>query len=90
MARPKADLPDRVALRALVVDDELLLRVTPAARSEGIAIAGDRLAVRTRAKPQDGAANKAVEKLVAGALGVALLLASGDCGTPFNKVTFPI
>lgn len=71
MARPKADLPGRAALRALVVDGELRLRVTPATRSEGIAIADDRLAVRTRVKPQDGAANKAVEKLVAGALGVA-------------------
>jgi uncharacterized protein YggU (UPF0235/DUF167 family) len=48
------------------------LRVTPGARSEGIEIAGDRVLVKVRAKPQDGAANEAALALLAAGLGVAV------------------
>ena len=48
----------------------LRVRVTPGARSESIAIEDGRVLVKVRAKPTDGEANAAVEKLVARALGV--------------------
>lgn len=70
MARPKADLPDPEELRALVADGQLRLRVTPGARTESMTIEGGRVLVKVRAKPNDGEANSAVEKLVARALGV--------------------
>lgn len=71
MAKPKADLPAADAIRALADGQgRLALRVTPGARAEGIAIEGGRLLVKTRAKPQDGAANEAVLALLAEALGV--------------------
>ena len=70
MARPKADLPDSETLRALVDNGELRVRVTPGARTEGISIVDDAVQVKVRAKPQDGAANAAVEALVASALGI--------------------
>lgn len=71
MARPKVDLPDPVALRALVREGRLAVRVTPGARSEGIVIEQGRIIIKTRAKPQGGAANDAVCKLVAQDLGLA-------------------
>ena len=72
MARPKADLPPASAVRALADGEgRLALRVTPGARSEGIAIEDGRLLVKVRAKPQDGAANDAVLALLAEALGIA-------------------
>lgn len=72
MARPKADLPSAADIEALFdAERRLAVRVTPGARSEGMAIEQGRLLVRTRAKPQDGAANVAVIKLVAKALGLA-------------------
>jgi len=52
-------------------EGRLALRVTPGARSEGIAIEDGRLLVKVRAKPQDGAANDAVLALLAEALGIA-------------------
>ena len=70
MARPKADLPDAQALRALVQAGELRVRVTPGARTESLAIVDGGVQVKVRAKPQDGAANTAVEALVAKALGI--------------------
>lgn len=62
-----------------VHDDHALLtvRLTPNARQEGIEgvkVLGDGkpvLAVRVRAVPEDGAANAALEKLLAGQVGVA-------------------
>ncbi|MCW1382310.1 DUF167 domain-containing protein [Novosphingobium sp. KCTC 2891] len=72
MARPKADLPPAEALRALVDGEgRLAVRVTPGARVEGIAIEDGRVAVKVRAKPEDGKATDAVLALVAQALGVA-------------------
>ena len=71
MARPRPDLPEADALRALVdAKGCLAVRVTPGARSEGISIRDGSVSVKVRAKPQDGAANAAVEKLVAQALGL--------------------
>lgn len=72
MARPKTDLPDGAVLRALVDSGgRLAVRVTPGARTEGFHIDGERLLARVRAKPEDGAANKAVAGLLAKALGCA-------------------
>lgn len=71
MARPRVDLPDTATLRAFVVGGRLSVRVTPGARSEGIAIEETSVFLKVRAKPRDGAANQAVCRLVAQALGVA-------------------
>ncbi|MEN7537420.1 DUF167 domain-containing protein [Aurantiacibacter flavus] len=72
MAKPKPDLPPAEAIRALAdAEGRLALRVTPGARSEGIAIADGAVQVKVRAKPQDGAANDAVIGLLAKALGSA-------------------
>ena len=72
MARPKADHPAAQAIRALIDSEgRLAMRVTPGARIERLSIEDGRLLAKVRAKPQDGAANAAVTKLVASALGVA-------------------
>ncbi|WP_225207406.1 DUF167 domain-containing protein [Novosphingobium huizhouense] len=72
MARPKVELPRAEVLRALIdAEGRLAVRVTPRARSEGIAIEGARVAVKVRAKPEDGKATAAVCALVAQALEVA-------------------
>jgi len=72
MARPKLDLPEADAIRALVDGEgRLAVRVTPGARVEGLAIEAGRLIAKVRAKPEDGKANAAVMDLVASALGVA-------------------
>ncbi|WP_095012222.1 DUF167 domain-containing protein [Tsuneonella mangrovi] len=72
MARPKADLPPAAAILALVDGEgRLALRVTPGARSEGIAISDGQVQVKVRAKPTDGAANDAVIRLLAKALAIA-------------------
>lgn len=72
MARPKADLPPAQAIRALIDrEGRLALRVTPGARVEQLLIEDEHLLAKVRAKPQDGAANAAVAKLVARALGIA-------------------
>ena len=47
------------------------MRVTPGARSEGIAIEGGQVQVKVRAKPEDGKANEAVLDLLSVALGCA-------------------
>jgi uncharacterized protein YggU (UPF0235/DUF167 family) len=72
VARPKADLPPAAALLALAdAEGRLALRVTPGARSEGIAIEQGRLIVKVRPRPEDGKANAAVLDLLADALGIA-------------------
>lgn len=69
MARPKPDLPDPAQIQQLIDSEgRLCVRVTPGARSESVAVEDGRLLVKTRAKPQDGAANAAVIRLVAAAL----------------------
>lgn len=71
MARAKADLPPPGLLRELIDDQgRIAVRVTPGARQESMAIEGGKVQVKVRAKPQDGAANQAVEKLLAQALGI--------------------
>lgn len=72
MARPRIDLPDAQAIRAIVDrEGRLAVRVTPGARIESLELADGGLAAKVRAKPQDGAANAAVLKLIASALGIA-------------------
>ena len=68
MKRLPADLPDADALRALIDEQGRL-----AARSETITITGTGVGVKVRAKPQEGAANTAVIRLVARALDLAPL-----------------
>lgn len=72
MARPRPDLPPAEAIRALVDSEgRLALRVSPGARSEALTIEGGRLLAKVRVKPQDGAANDAVIRLLAQALDIA-------------------
>ena len=72
MARPKADLPSPDAIRALVDDQgRLAVRVTPGARSEGLAIEDGRLLAKVRVKPEDGKATAAVIVMIATGLGIA-------------------
>lgn len=47
------------------------MRVTPGARSEGIEIIAGQVAVKVRAKPEDGKATAAVGELLAKALRIA-------------------
>lgn len=72
MARPKTEHLPAAALRALAdAEGRLAVRVTPGARSEGIEIAGERVLVKVRSKPEDGKATAAVVGLLAVALGVS-------------------
>lgn len=72
MKRSRIELPFPEEVRALIDGEgRLTLRVTPGARQEVLAIDGDRLIAKVRAKPQDGAANQAAIKLLAQALGIA-------------------
>jgi uncharacterized protein YggU (UPF0235/DUF167 family) len=72
VARPKPDFPRAEAIRALAdAQGRLALRVTPGARSEAVELGDGRVLVKVRARPQDGAANEAVLRLLAAALGVA-------------------
>jgi uncharacterized protein YggU (UPF0235/DUF167 family) len=65
-------LPPAGAVRALADGEgRLAVHVTPGARSESVTIEHGRVAVKVRARPQDGAANGAVLALLAAALGVA-------------------
>jgi uncharacterized protein YggU (UPF0235/DUF167 family) len=84
MARPRADLPDAAAIRALIDGEgRLALRVIPDARVELLDLAAGHLIAKVRAKAQDGKANAAVIALVARGLGVApsrLTLLKGASG----------
>lgn len=72
MARPKSDFPAAEAISALADNaGRLAIRVTPGARSEAISIDGNKVSVKVRAKPQDGAANDAVIRLLSKALNMA-------------------
>lgn len=71
MARPKATLPPREDLLALIDDQgRLAIRVTPGARVEALALSESKLLAKVRAKPEGGKANEAVLALVARALGI--------------------
>lgn len=72
MKRSNIELPPAEQILALADGaGRLALRVTPGARKENLAIEGGKLLAKVRAKPQDGAANQAVIKLLAQALGTA-------------------
>ena len=72
MAKPRAELPAAEAIRALAdAEGRLALRVTPGARTDGIALGEGRLELKVRAKPHEGAANEAVQVLLGQALGIA-------------------
>ena len=72
MARPRANLPGSAAIKALAdAQGRLPVRVTPGARTEQVEVGEAMLAVKLRAKPQDGAANTALIRIVAKALGCA-------------------
>jgi uncharacterized protein len=69
MVRPKPDLPDANALRALVDGEgRLAVRVTPGARDQAVMIADGIVQVKVRAPADKGAANEAVLALLAEAL----------------------
>ncbi len=71
MARPRPELPDPAAIRALIDDDgRLTVRVTPGARDEGVALAEGRIRIKVRTKPEGGKANLAVIQLLAAALDI--------------------
>lgn len=88
MARPRPTLPDAAAILALAdAEGRVAVRVTPGAASEAIGITDGVLAIRIGAPPVDGAANDAVLRLLAKALGRApsrLELVRGKTGR--NKV----
>lgn len=72
MARPQVDLPPATELLALAdAEGRLAVRVTPCARAEGVSIKQGQVLAKTRAKPQNGAANEAVIALLAQALDCA-------------------
>jgi len=72
MARPRPDFPPAAAIRALAdAEGRLAVRVTPGARTERLEPGEGRLEMKVRAKPHEGAANKAVLALLAEALGIA-------------------
>tara|TARA_Y100000815_G_C13215475_1_gene452290 strand:- start:24 stop:311 length:288 start_codon:yes stop_codon:yes gene_type:complete len=71
LARPAADLPPSAQIESLIdAEGRLAVRVTPGARTESLGVSEGTLQAKVRAKPQDGAANAAVMRLVAKALGV--------------------
>lgn len=88
MARPKLPLPEASAIMALAdAEGRLAIRVTPNASADAVIMPapGDTqaLTVRTTAAPEDGKANLAVLRMVAGALGrpvSALELVRGATG----------
>lgn len=72
MAKPRPDLPPAGDLRALAdADGRLAVRGAPGASADAIVIADGKVQVRVRAPAVDGAANEAVLRLVAAALGIA-------------------
>lgn len=71
MARPRADFPPAEAIRALADGQgRLAVRVTPGARTSGIAIEDGCLQIKVRARPTGGEANDAVRTLLAKSLGL--------------------
>lgn len=60
-----------VAPKAPSAGDEIVVRVTPNASRAQVTLDGSRYLIRVTVPPEDGKANKAVQKLLAGALRVA-------------------
>jgi uncharacterized protein YggU (UPF0235/DUF167 family) len=72
MARRRAEFPPAEAVRALAdAKGRLALRVTPGARGETVELGDGFVAIKVRAKPEDGKANAKVLELLAEALGIA-------------------
>ncbi|MBM3594459.1 MAG: DUF167 domain-containing protein [Alphaproteobacteria bacterium] len=72
MARPRIVTPEAATIRDLLdVEGRLLVRVTPGARSEALEAVKGKLLAKVRARPHEGAANAAVTRLLASALGFA-------------------
>lgn len=72
MARPRIVTPEAAAIRRLADGEgRLAVKVTPGAKVESLEVADDKVLAKVRAKPQDGAANAAVTKLLASALDIA-------------------
>jgi uncharacterized protein len=68
----KAAMPDApVAPKAPRPGDEIVVRVMPNASRAQVTLDGSRYLIRVTVSPEDGKANKAVQKLLAGALRVA-------------------
>ena len=72
MKRSVADFPDRAELLALLdPEGRLRVRATPGARQDAMKIEEGQLVIKTRARPQDGAANRALCEMIARAFGIA-------------------
>ncbi|GAB5352038.1 DUF167 domain-containing protein [Qipengyuania sp. 483] len=72
MKRSVAEFPDRAELHALLdCEGRVRVKATPGARQDAMKIEEGRLVIKTRAKPQDGAANRALCEMLALAYGVA-------------------
>ncbi len=73
--------PDPRALA--LAGTEIVVRVTPNAARDQVTLDGTRFVIRVTCVPEDGRANRAVQKLLAKALGVAptrLTLIRGETG----------
>ncbi|MBX7536547.1 DUF167 domain-containing protein [Qipengyuania sp. GH1] len=72
MKRSAVEFPDREDLLALLdPDGRLRIKATPGARQDAMKIEQGQLIIKTRAKPQDGAANRALCEMLARAFGIA-------------------
>ncbi|MAM40515.1 MAG: hypothetical protein CL949_18890 [Erythrobacter sp.] len=72
MKRSVAEFPDRAELHALLdAEGRVRVKATPGARQDAMKVEEGRLVIKTRAKPQDGAANRALCEMLALAYGVA-------------------
>jgi uncharacterized protein YggU (UPF0235/DUF167 family) len=72
MARPRIVTPEAAAIRSMADGEgRLAVKVTPGARVESLEVADNKVLAKVRAKPQDGAANAAVTRLLASALDIA-------------------
>lgn len=72
MARAPALLPDAGELRGRIgADGRLAVKVTPGAREESVTLGADGVLVKVRAPADKGAANAAVCRVMAQALGLA-------------------
>ncbi|MFK4004737.1 DUF167 domain-containing protein [Qipengyuania sp. NPDC077563] len=72
MKRSAVEFPDREDLLALLdPEGRLRIKATPGARQDAMKIEQGQLIIKTRAKPQDGAANRALCEMIARAFGIA-------------------
>ncbi|MCA0978949.1 DUF167 domain-containing protein [Qipengyuania flava] len=72
MKRSAVEFPDREDLLALLdPEGRLRIKATPGARQDAMKIEQGQLIIKTRAKPQDGAANRALCEMIARGFGIA-------------------